>query len=161
MKANYTTTLFGDQSHGKYGTIGNNSHNLPYYFLIINELEEGKKKEAHKLTVYKIYLEKQSNLFNIYYSYLAEATQVLTLSSQKLSLYGLCPSQSTNLVRKAWIPDTDCYKYYWVKQYDCERQTDMHTSTYTLCCVNDRTCHLHMYSCILKTPSSEPFQQLV
>lgn len=44
MKANYTATLFTDQSHGKDGTVGNNLHNLPLYFLIIYELEEGKKK---------------------------------------------------------------------------------------------------------------------
>jgi len=47
MKANDTATLFTDQSHGKYTTVGNKLHNLPFYFLIIYELKEGKKKRKH------------------------------------------------------------------------------------------------------------------
>lgn len=72
--AHYTVTLFTDPSHGNYRTVGNNLHNLPFYFLIIYELEEGgKKKETHKLTISLIYLEKWSNSFNKYQSYLARS----------------------------------------------------------------------------------------
>lgn len=45
MKANYTAPLFTDQAHDKYGTLGNNLHNLPLYFLVIYELEDVKKKK--------------------------------------------------------------------------------------------------------------------
>lgn len=103
MKVSYTKTLFTGEPHGKYRTSLNKLHNLPFYFLIIYELEEG-KKETHKFIISLIYLKKQSNFFSKYQQYLDRPTQVLTLSKPELPLYGLCPSQNTNFVNKAWIP---------------------------------------------------------
>lgn len=114
MKSRYTATLLTDQSHGEYGTVRNSLHNLPFYFLIIYELEEEKNRK-HKCTSL-IYLEKHSNLCNKYQSCLHRSYwsfPPLTLSNQN---FHISKAPNLDLV-------SDCYKYYLLKVWVWERHT--------------------------------------